>query len=188
MSETIKRRLRADVERGFIDLVDAYGSMVLSIGSRLGDRDVADDIAQETFTRAYRSINERDDLGDLDLRPWLATIALNLVRNEQRRRIRRPTAPLPDTLADRLVAPGKEVEDRVLDGEAVMALETMLDCLPHAQREAIVLRHVVGLSTKETATVMDCSPGTVKSHLSRGLGALRRNLTTGNGSTEEKTI
>jgi RNA polymerase sigma-70 factor (ECF subfamily) len=68
------------------------------------------------------------------------------------------------------------VEEQVLSVDAADRLARLLACLPVPQREAIVLRHVAGLSTRETAMAMDCPPGTVKSHLSRGLAALRSEL------------
>ena len=186
MSKT-RRALDADLEAGFVDLVDAYGSMVLSIGSRLGDRVSADDIAQETFIRAYHSISRRKNLDGLDLRPWLATIALNVVRNEQRRRIRRPTTPMSVETMNTLMHPGTGTEDSALAVEENGAIDRLLACLPDAQREAVVLRHVVGLNTQETAEVMNCPAGTVKSHLSRGLASLRETLATTNDATKEKT-
>jgi RNA polymerase sigma-70 factor (ECF subfamily) len=173
----LNRRLEADLDAGFVDLVDEMGAMVLSVAARAGDPSSAEEITQETFLRAYRWLSSHErGLDGLDIRPWLVTIAMNLVRNEYRRRGRRPTIPLPDRSADALADPGRSVEEQVVSMDAASRLARLLACLPVPQREAIVLRHVAGLTTRQTATVMDCPTGTVKSHLARGLAALRSQL------------
>jgi RNA polymerase sigma-70 factor (ECF subfamily) len=173
----LNRRLEADLDAGFVDLVDELGSMVLSVAGRVGDPSSAEEIAQETFLRAYRWLSERDGgLDGLDIRPWLASITMNLVRNEYRRRGRRPTVPLPERGAEVIADASRSVEEQALSVDATDRLARLLACLPVPQREAVVLRHAAGLSTRETAIAMDCPTGTVKSHLSRGLAALRSQL------------
>ena len=177
MSARISRRLATDPEGGFIDLVEAHGSMVLSIGTRLGDPHAAEDVVQETFLRAWNALESaKVDPECLQLRPWLATIALNLVRNEGRRRSRKPTAELSVGVAASVrssePAPDEEVVHAAGDGPTALALAA----LPELQREAVVLRHVADLSTAEAAEAMGCPTGTLKSHLSRGLAALRAAL------------
>lgn len=175
MTDTLRRQLAADLDDGFIAVVDAFGSMVLSIAMRLGDPDGVDDITQETFTRAYRALRDGgpECLDEVDLRPWLATIAFNLVRNEWRRRSRKATVPLPVEDAASGVASAMTTEAAVIDKIAVEEVRALLDLLPSPQRDVIVLRHVVGLSTRETAHVLGCPVGTVKSHLARGIATLR---------------
>jgi RNA polymerase sigma-70 factor (ECF subfamily) len=174
----LNRRLEAELDAGFVDLVDEMGGMVLSVAARVGDPSSAEEIAQETFLRAYRWLSSQDGgLDGLEIRPWLASITMNLVRNEYRRRGRRPTVPLPERAAGAVVDRSRSVEEQVLSMDATDRLARLLTCLPPAQREAIVLRHVAGLTTAQTATVMDCPTGTVKSHLARGLATLRSQLT-----------
>lgn len=175
MTSALLQRLRVDLDQGFVDVVDAYGPMVLSIATRLRDRSAAEDICQETFLRAYRALQSRNGnyLG-LQLRPWLATITVNLVRNEARRRSRKATVSGCDqTLLEVGTGPLRPVEDAVIDRNNYQQLERAVASLPRDQREAVVLRHIAGLSTRETATVMGCPIGTAKSHLARGLAALR---------------
>jgi RNA polymerase sigma-70 factor (ECF subfamily) len=173
----LNRRLEVDLDAAFADLVDEMGGMVLSVAARAGDPSSAEEIAQETFLRAYRWLSEQDGgLDGLEIRPWLASIAMNLVRNEYRRRGRRPTVPLPERSADALADVARSVEEQVLSADAADRLARMLTCLPLPQRDAIVLRHVAGLSTRQTAMVMKCPTGTVKSHLARGLATLRSQL------------
>ena len=178
MVAQLNRRLESDLDAGFVDLVDEMGAMVVSVASRVGDPSSAEEIVQETFVRAYRWLSSQEgDLDGLEIRPWLASITMNLVRNEYRRRGRRPTVPLADRSAEVLADPGRSVEERIVSIDATDRLARLLTCLPVPQREAIVLRHVAGLTTRQTAVVMDCPTGTVKSHLSRGLAALRSQLT-----------
>lgn len=181
----LKRRLEADLDGAFVEVVDRYGSMVLSVAGRIGDPATAEELTQETFLRAYRALSAGGlDLDRLELRPWLATITMNLVRNEGRRRRRKPADPLPAWGDDRLASASPALEDRVVASETEQALLALLGTLTRPQHDAVVLRHVVGLSTAETAEVMGCPPGTVRSHLSRGLAALRSALESG---PEEET-
>ena len=131
-----------------------------------GTRAAAEDAAQDTFLRAYRALGTFDAARRAELREsaWLHRICLNVCRSRARRA--RDVAELPEQAA----APaGLPVADRL---DLVAALERLVP----AQRTAVVLRHVAGLSSAETAVVMDIPENTVKSHLARGLAALRRRL------------
>lgn len=166
--------LVADVDGAFPALVDAYGSMVVTLATRLTDAKTGEDITQEVFLRAYRALQRYSDdaILTLELRPWLATITRNLVRNEYRRRSRRPTVELDATPA----AEGRRQGHVNADLDAIDGfgrLEALLSTLTDDQREAIVLRHVVDLPIREVALVMGCPVGTAKSHCSRGLANLR---------------
>lgn len=176
MSDPIVQRLAEDLDDGFVAVVDAFGPMVLAIAGALGDRAAREDVAQETFLRAYRHLREVDPTQrhELELRPWLATIARNVTRNEWRRRSRKPTVQLTHGNGTSLAAPHDHSPEATVDRGAVgNELTVLLAELPAPQREAIVLRHVVGLSTRETAQVTGRPQGTVKSDLARGLAALR---------------
>lgn len=177
--------LAADPEGRFPDLVDAYAPMVVTLAARLTDRSTGQDIAQEVFLRAYRAIGGygRDRVATLDTRAWLATITRNLVRNEYRRRERRATVPLGGDDAPPAAASSVQL-DAVADGDH---LDQLLSALSDAQREAVVLRHIVGLPMREVALTMACPEGTAKSHVSRGLAVLRAELTasTTDGSTTD---
>src|SRR5690606_9287433 len=100
----------------------------------------------------------------LRLRGWVWTIALNLGRNHARDRARRPT---PVTLEDRFGVSDPEPPDSE-------AWDRRLGRLAPSQRQAVVLRHVVGLDYDEIAAAMNRPPGTVKSDVHRGLERLRR--------------
>ncbi len=130
----------------------------------LGDRGDAEDVAQEALARASTRWPRLAD------RPegWVSRVASNLAIDRYRRRRRRPppmTGPLG--LVDPLL--GERAD-----------LVAALRRLPRRQREAVVLRYLADLSEAQVALEMGCSVGAVKSHGSRGLASLRRQLS---GST-----
>lgn len=162
------RRLAADLDAAFPDLVDALASDVYSGLRRLAGADDAQDLTQETFIRAYRALGEYDTvrIRSLRLRAWVWTIALNLGRNHARDRARRPT---PVELEDRFGVEDPEPAD-------VAAWDRRLRSLPPAQRRAVVLRHIVGLDYGEIAEATGRPPTTVRSDVHRGLERLRAAL------------
>lgn len=178
--------LAADLDGQFPAFVDAHGSMVLTLATRLTDPSTGQDIAQEVFLRAYQALDGygRDRVATLAPRPWLATITRNLVRNEYRRRDRRQTVALAEGDEGGEDATGRDHFDAVESGDR---LNQLLAELTDAQREAVVLRHVVGLSIRDVALTMACPIGTAKSHVSRGLDRLRAHLEAGPETGQNET-
>jgi RNA polymerase sigma-70 factor (sigma-E family) len=136
----------------------------------LGDQSIAEDVVQEAFIGLYRrwaSLHDRDKaLG------YLRASVLNACRTAHRSRTRQGRAML-------LMADGGGVvsaEESAAVGEASREVLVALRSLPARQREAVVLRHYLGLSEQETAQTMNITRGTVKSATSRGLSALARIL------------
>jgi len=173
--------LADDLDGTFERLVRAHQDRLYSIALRmLGDPGDAEEAAQDALVRAYRALAryEPERVRDLQVRPWLATIVLNLCRS---RLVRRPAAirrqvsldgPLPGDLeprADDARGPAAASARRA-GAEAWAAL---LMTLPPAYRSAIVLRHVDGLSYPELAIALDRPEGTVKAQVHRGLAMLR---------------
>lgn len=163
-----------DLDAGYGAFVRAHSSAVFSTALRLsGSRAEADDLAQETFIRAYKALRRFDSerVLLLEARPWLLTITLNLWRNSRRRAARRPretTAAHADP-PDRRRGPEGAVEDT----EDSQFLVGLLRALPEHHRVPVVLRHVVGLSYAEISSVLDCPVGTAKANVARGLDRLR---------------
>ena len=86
--------LARDLDSAFPTLVESAGpGLYWGLRRLCGDHQEAEDLTQETFIRAYRSLGgfDRDRFEELRLSPWLWTIALNLGRNHLRSRSRRPT-------------------------------------------------------------------------------------------------
>ena len=173
-------RLSRDLDGAFPALVEGHQDRLYTIALRLlGDRRDAEEVAQDALVRAFRAIADypRERTASLRLRPWLASIAVNLARNRRRRIAdRRPPQqlePLLDAGFDP-VADGRSRPDATSDRrETQRALAAALLGLTPAVRAAIVLRHVDGLSVAETAEALGRPEGTVKAQVHRGLRELR---------------
>jgi len=161
--------LAADLDHSFEALVRAHQDRLYTIAHRIGgDRHDAEELVQDTFVRAYRAIAgyPAARTRELRLRGWLTTILLNAGRN--RSRVHRvPTVELAfDPGSEPTADPLGRREER--DTWARLLVE-----LTPAQRTAVVLRHVDGLSYPEIAEAVGRPEGTVKAHVHRGLAALR---------------
>lgn len=158
----------------FNAIVERYQSQVYNVSARiLGDRHLAEDVAQETFIKAHRSI---DGFRGGSLRAWLLRIASNLSLDATRSRKRRPAESL-EAASER---PGFSVpsdspgpEQEALRGELREAIQDGIMSLPDDQRAVIVLVDVQGLSYDEAAEAIGSAVGTVKSRLARGRRRLR---------------
>jgi len=161
----VRTRLVSDLDGGFTVLVRTYQPGIYSGALRLTrSREDAQEVAQDTFLRAYKALGEyeEDRIRDLKLRPWLWTIAVNLCRTRAKRA--RSTGPLPsdDTLSG-------EPDEHFDDDE----WNRRLGSLSQTQRTAVVLRHVADLSVNDIAEITGRPVGTVKTDVSRGLTKLR---------------
>ncbi len=166
--------LACDLDAGYEAFVRAYAGAVYSAALRLsGSRADADDLAQETFIRAYRALGrfDEDRVRALDSRAWLLTITLNLWRNRVRaaRRRPRPAGSTQPDVADRRRGP----HDAAETSEEQVFLVGLLRELPEHHRVPVVLRHVVGLSYVEISVALECPVGTAKANVARGLDRLR---------------
>jgi RNA polymerase sigma-70 factor (sigma-E family) len=127
------------------------------------DREDAEDLLQATLFRVARrweSIAASPDA-------YAYRVLINLARDRRRDRSRRPVESLgvaPPVLS------AADDSDRCVQRDAMTAL---VRCLPAKQREVIVLRFYIDLSVRDAAAAMGCSEGTVKSHTSRALAAIR---------------
>ena len=179
----LAKRLARDLDAGFPVLVEAHQDRLYSIALRLlGDRRDAEEVAQDALVRAFRAMRgyQRERVAALRLRPWLASIAVNLARNRRRRADdRQPPNQLEPMLetgfdlpADARSGPERRADRR--DTQRELA-EALLRLTP-AVRTAIVLRHVDGLSVAETAEALGRPEGTIKAQVHRGLRELRVTL------------
>jgi RNA polymerase sigma factor (sigma-70 family) len=136
----------------------------------LGDQSIAEDVVQDAFVGMYRnwaSLHDRDKaLG------YLRASVLNGCRTAHRNRTRRDRALLLAPDAGDIVS----AEESALVGEANREVLAALRALPARQREAVVLRHYLGLNEEQAAQAMRVARGTVKSATSRGLSSLARIL------------
>jgi RNA polymerase sigma-70 factor (ECF subfamily) len=178
--DALARRLADDLEAGFPVLVAAHQDRLYTIALRLlGERRDAEEVAQDALVRAFRAMQsyDADRITSLHLKPWLASIAVNLARNRRRRHDdRTPPSQLEpmldagfDVASDGRAGPDRQADRRETQRELAMALLR----LRPAVRAAIVLRHIDGLSVAETAEALGRPEGTIKAQVHRGLRELR---------------
>jgi RNA polymerase sigma factor (sigma-70 family) len=174
-------RLAADLDGSFEELVLSHQRLVYGLALRVvADPADAEEVAQDTFVRAYHALAGYDAgrVAAMRLRPWLARIALNLARNRLRRRPP-PGRPLEDGDGQPLpvAAPAASQPDQLAERRQEREqLAELLATLPRGWREAVVLRHVEGLPYAEVAEALGRPVGTVKTHVHRGVRQLRENL------------
>jgi RNA polymerase sigma factor (sigma-70 family) len=163
-------RARQGDETAWIALVRHHQAAVFRFAYLLlGDADDAEDVAQETFIRAFRALATFDV--NRPLRPWLLQIAKNLASN-QRRSLQRYIGALGRWLqAAPRIAPSSESFS--LQQEDAQLLWQAIRRLTSSDQEVVYLRYFLELSVAETATALNTAEGTVKSRLSRALARLR---------------
>jgi RNA polymerase sigma-70 factor (ECF subfamily) len=185
------RRCREGSESAYAELVRTHRPRLYLLAYRLvGDRETAEDVVQETFLAAFRSIEKVEPRPSLS--PWLNTIVLRTAGRAASRRRSRPGPSLDQAVGGRPgseagVAPtfGAGMIDLDPSGDPSAAAESaelrrdlaaaVLD-LPFKFRAAVVLRHVMGLDYAEAARELDVPLNTFKSHLLRGTRLLREAL------------
>jgi RNA polymerase sigma-70 factor (ECF subfamily) len=168
--------LARDLDGAFPEFVRQTIDGIYSGVRRLAARE-AEEITQETYVRAWKALSgyDPDRIRALKLNGWLWTIALNLCRNAARSRSRRPKSVALDAAAH---APSSlsSPEAAALEGAVAAEWDRRLGSLSAPMRNAVVLRHVVGLSYAEVAEALDRPVGTVKADVHRGIERLRRLL------------
>ncbi len=155
-------------EREFTDFVGAHGDQLLRYARLLiPDPVEAEDVLQVALMRLFKKWSSTDSPV-----AYTKAILVNLVRDGARRShlVAKPTADTPTCLPP----PLPDVADAVV---AQARLDQLLSALPLRQRLTVILRVLDERSEAETASILDCSTGTVKSNLSRGLDRLRTGVT-----------
>lgn len=158
-------------ERLFERMVHEHQDRVFALGFALtGNSHDAEEVAQDTFLRAYRALvtYPPDRIRELKQKAWLHRIALNVVRNRVRG-IRPRLVELNGSEPDHARGP----EDGALLKMEMDALAARVAALPARYRAAVVLRHVQELSYEEAAAALGQPVGTVKANVHRGLKLLR---------------
>ena len=176
----IDRIKRGDV-RAFEMLVVKYQRRIERlIGRMVRDTDLVQDIAQETFIRAYRAIGQFR--GESAFYTWLYRIAINTAKNALVASRRRPVSydlDLQDSSqlqAHARLADDETPEALALTDEIRRTVNESIEALPDDLRLAIVLRELEGMSYEEIAKTMECPVGTVRSRIFRAREAIDRSL------------
>lgn len=158
-------------KNAFGELVYRHRDRLWSVALRTtSDPEEAADALQDAFLSAFRRADQFR--GEAAVTTWLHRIVVNACLDRLRRRTSRPAVPLPDDLGQTLADPGDQMSRR--DTQLVIA--SALANLPPDQRAAIVLVDVEGRSIQETAELLGCPTGTVKSRCSRGRARLAEEL------------
>jgi len=160
-------RARAGDQQAAAEFVRRSQADVWRLCAHLGSRADADDLTQETYTRAFGSLHRF--AGRSSARSWLLSIARRVCADAIR--TRRPVSPVAE-----LDPPGPSS-----DPADTVSLRILLDSIEAGYREAFVLTQVLGLSYPEAADVVGCPVGTIRSRVARardalvaGLGSQRR--------------
>ncbi len=180
--DDLPAELAANLNVTFERLVLAYQHRLYAFALRLiGRREDAEEVAQDTFVRAYRALSRYppERIRALALRPWIFQIALNVARNRTRGHGLQ-VVPLgePDgAVYETLEADGREQPEAVAErAEQGRELAALVAALPERYRAAVILRHVEGLSYGELALALGQPIGTVKANVHRGVHLLRAAL------------
>ena len=155
-------------------LVTRHERAVRRLATALVGSTDADDVAQDAFVRAYRALATFRP--GSPFRPWLLRIVANQAGNTRRgtRRRERRNAQV----AARRYAYEPEPEAVVEQTDERRRLIAALSVLPEKDRQVLTIRYLLGYSEAETAEVLGCAPGTVKSRGSRALAKLRAHINT----------
>ena len=135
----------------------------------LSDAAEAEDVAQETMLRLWQ-VAPRWRAGEAQVSTWTYRVVSNLCTDRLRLRRRRPAMPLDD--APEVVDQSLGAEGALMQADRMAALQGALDTLPERQRQAVVLRHIEGLTNPEIAVVMDIGVEAVESLTARAKKSL----------------
>lgn len=178
------QRTLAGEQRAYELLVLKYQRRVERlIGRMVRDSDLVQDIAQETFIRAYRALAQFR--GDAQFYTWLYRIAVNTAKKQLMELKRDPLvyqSQLNSGDEDETSSTERELNSGVADTETpeavlaskeiAQAVNAVMDALPEELRMAITLREIEGLSYEEIALALDCPIGTVRSRIFRAREAI----------------
>ncbi len=176
----VKRSQKGDT-RAFEELVKMYQDRIYALSYQLtGNHADAEDLAQNTFIKAYRALPKFRN--EADFGTWLHRIAVNLSINEKRKRrpdvsldnpVQTRDGEMPRMVASDTESPEEAYENKEFSGMVRRALRE----LSVEHRAVLVLREMQGYSYDEIAVMLDCSLGTVKSRINRARQTLKKEIT-----------
>lgn len=178
--ETALESVRASAGLSVDELVEEYGDSVLQLAYLyLKDRDLAEDVFQEVFTRVHT--RGRTFRGEASPKTWLYRITVNCCRDKLRSGALRRLVLAGEELIAALAPPEPAVEEQVLAQADRSALMEAVLSLPVEYREVVLLYYYEEMGTAEVAAALGLSPGTVRSRLFRARARLKEMLEGGTG-------
>ena len=172
--KVLVQRSKEGDQEAFSVLVNKYKTKVFRLAFSLTrDRDIADDLAQEAFIRAYLSLPKFQQKSEFGT--WLYRITVNHTMDYLRKKTRRKEVPFDDfpiSQEEETLTPEKDKEEE----QKRTILYRSLEKLPEKYRLILTLRDRQGFSYKEIAKILKISPGTVDSRLHRAREMLRKKI------------
>jgi len=169
--EELIRRAKTDDREAFGEVVERFQSRIYAFMLKVSrDPSTAEDLSQEVFLRAWRGLGTFDC--DSRFSPWIYRIGMNLA-SDWGKAMQRVPMPVGAETMDQTPDQGPLPEERADSIRTAEAVEREILALPPAMRQAMLLRHRMGLSYNEIADVMRLPVGTVKTHLFRARTRLK---------------
>ena len=176
--QLVKRALKGD-ERAFEEIVRRYQKPIVNFIARMvGNYDLALDLSQDVFVKAFVALRTYNE--DFKFGSWIFKIASNTVIDHLRKggpaisSLDKPVATEDDEIQVDLASTALIPEEELEQTETRSILVRLIDQLPQAYRQMIVLRHVNELSYDEMAEITDLPLGTVKNRTFRAREMMRR--------------
>lgn len=170
----LARRLLAGDKDAMQPFVESFQRKVFNYTWMMcGQREDAEEVAQDTLLKVFENWAQLRD--PEQVKPWVFQIARNCCLMKRRKSVFAPTAEVPlDDLE--LASEVEGADEAVIRKELNAELEKALRAVPENYRAVIMLRDMEGLSTGETASLLDISEDNVKQRLHRGRAMLRKLL------------
>lgn len=183
--EFVEKRLTERAKRGdreaFAELIEIYKDKIFQLAYRMvGNRQEAEDIAQETFLRVYANLHQYNE--SYKFSTWIYRIATNLCIDRGRKK--RPDFSLDEQAEgtegldwySRLASQDKTPEEKVVTQELQETVQEALNELAPKYRSIMILRYIEDLSLQEISEVLKLPVTTIKTRIHRGREALRGRL------------
>ncbi|MDP4655625.1 MAG: RNA polymerase sigma factor [Algoriphagus sp.] len=166
-------------EAAFNQLVDRYQSKVFTtLFLIVKDQDVAEDLLQDVFVKVIHTLNSDKYNEEGKFQPWLLRIAHNLAIDHFRKAKRYPTILLEDgsNLLNSLKFASASSEQQQIKEETLVWVRNLIDELPEAQKEVVIMRHYLDLSFQEIAEQTGVSINTALGRMRYALNHIRKKM------------
>lgn len=166
-------------EAAFGQLVDRYQSKVFTtLFLIVKDQDVAEDLLQDVFVKVIHTLNSDKYNEEGKFQPWVLRIAHNLAIDHFRKAKRYPTILLEDgsNLLNSLNFASESSEEQQIKEETLVWVRNLIDELPEAQKEVVIMRHYLDLSFQEIAEQTGVSINTALGRMRYALNHIRKKM------------